>query len=95
MVRRIGHFGPVRDGIVGNAERVRCAAKKNQTFLVFTEGSLRVRVIAGRHFEFRNMDKRSQTDRRKKPTPILSRYTFFAAGEVLSGVGRIAFAAAM
>ena len=71
------HFGPVRDGIACNGERVRSAAKKNQTFLVFTEGSLRVRVTARKHFEFRNMDKRSQTDRRKKPTPILSRYTFF------------------
>lgn len=71
------HFGPVRDGLAGNGERARFPANKNQTFLVFTEGSIRSRVIRKEVFRNSVMDKRSETDRRKKPTPILSRYTFF------------------
>lgn len=71
------HFGPVRHGIAGNGERTRFPAKKNQTFLVFTEVSIRVRMIRKRAFGNSVMDQRSETDRRKKPTPILSRHSFF------------------
>jgi len=71
------HFGPVRDGLADGGGRVRFSAKKNQTFLLFTEGSIHSRVIRKEVFRNSVMDKRSETDRRKKPTPILSRHTFF------------------
>jgi hypothetical protein len=63
--------------MAGNGERVRCAAKKNQTFLVFTEGSLRGRVMRREASRSSDMDNRIHTDRRKTPTPILSRYAFY------------------
>jgi len=54
------HFGPVRDGLAGNGDRARFPANKNQTFLVFTEGSIRSRVIRKEVFRNSVMDREAK-----------------------------------